>query len=133
MRRSADKRRHARVDGGGLRAHLKIDGELKPSIRVENLSLGGALLAAEPKIESGKNVLVELLRGNAPAIWLVGRVVATAAKGVRIRFNPLNAASTNELYELIDGLSLGAIAATPIETALPDFHSIEIPTEEVEL
>lgn len=124
----ADQRRHPRFDGAGLDVRLKVDGSVHDEAVIENVSLGGALIALRGSCSTGKNVLLELDGG----VRVVGRVIAVlprghgrALPGLRVRFNPASAACTAKLYSVIRRLpEEGSFAAAPTEAF--EFHSIEL-------
>jgi len=134
-----DQRRHPRFDGATLKARLRVDGEDTNAV-IENVSLGGALVAALDECAVGKNVLLEL-----EGLRLVGRVIGAMERGrLRIRFNPTSPICTSKLYSLINELSGNDISPQPTQlhpvavsstarTEAFEFHTIDLDDDEVEL
>ena len=128
MVRVGNKRKHARYDGSGLWARVKIDGVFSEA-HVENVSLGGALLGLRFACPTGKNVLLDL-RGVQRDLRLVGRVIGvlparsrktTTLTGARVRFNAPGERTLDQLDALIRRLPV-----THLRSAAPTFHELKL-------
>lgn len=133
MRRASEKRRHPRYDGSGLWARLKIDGAITPA-ELENVSLGGALVAMNRLCPPGKNVMLEL-RGSQKDLRVVGRVVGFLPKGkgrrtpaARVCFNASSQRHTEQLYALIRGLPADCqtFSSCMTDPEAFEFHEIKL-------
>jgi hypothetical protein len=102
---AGNRRQYPRFPTQGLEGRLKVNGRAQVT-RVENLSLGGALVTGS--CAPGKNVLLELRNDRGRFLRLVCRVIELVPKGrsrsecgLRVRFNPASACATAELYAMI--------------------------------
>lgn len=131
MVRVTNKRKHARYDGSGLWARLKVEGEFCEA-QLENVSLGGALVTTRWSCAAGRNVLLEL-RGAQRDVSLVGRVIAVVPKGkgrtrpaARIKFNPSSRRNSDQLFALIRGLpGDDRLAMRPTDPEAFEFHELK--------
>ena len=121
MSRATEKRKHPRVAGKNVGAHVNFADRSTPC-RIQNISAGGMLVESEEPLPAGIPVAVNLAQpGWSRALRLPGRVVwalapkAAAKKGkspgMRIRFDSLEPETAQLLLELLTSLGLSQTPA----------------------
>ena len=136
MSQRTNQRRHLRVRGGQVAAHVRI-GEQGTACMIENISQGGLFLRTERGLPVGSAIVISLVKpGMKVSLQLTGKVASLVTKeqaaeqhqapGMGVAFDPVPEVAAKRLAELLKQLGMPDEYGAPVQAHVAPAEDSEL-------